>query len=159
MRAEENVPEALSLNPASNSLTTAPSIGLASVRECLDGDGLLLENDLGAGSSCSRQNSGCLSPSRGRAVAILGVVRSGCNIRSRPHRPRLRKKTFERSRGLLVPWQRPLFQARGSSAGCLEKKRAGHPRRQSNSCAWNLRHLIPRRRISTSPHPISSPSR
>src|SRR4029077_956718 len=47
--------------------------------------------------SCSRQNTSCLSPSCGRAVAVLDVVGSGRGIRSHPDRARLRERTFERA--------------------------------------------------------------
>ena len=40
---------------------------------------------------------GCLSPSCGRAVAVLDVVGSGRGIRSHPDRTRLRERTFERA--------------------------------------------------------------
>src|ERR1700739_1971205 len=46
--------------------------------------------------SCGRQNTGCLSPSSGRAVAVLDVVGSGRGIRSYPDRARLRERTLER---------------------------------------------------------------
>jgi AraC-like DNA-binding protein len=39
----------------------------------------------------------CLSPSCGRAVAVLGVVGPGRGIRSYPSRARLRERTFERA--------------------------------------------------------------
>src|SRR5580704_11421718 len=47
--------------------------------------------------SCGRQNTGCLSPPDGRAVAVLDVVGPGRGIRSYPDRARLRERTFERA--------------------------------------------------------------
>src|SRR5579862_4144400 len=44
-----------------------------------------------------RQNTGGLSPSCGRAVAVLDVAGSGRRIRSHPERARLREGTFERA--------------------------------------------------------------
>src|SRR5580692_5627714 len=47
--------------------------------------------------SRGRQNTGCLSPSCGRAVAVLDVVGSGRGIRPYPDRAHLRERTFERA--------------------------------------------------------------
>ena len=47
--------------------------------------------------SCIRQNTGRLPPSCRRAIAVLDIVRPRCNIRSRPDRGHLGKRTFEQS--------------------------------------------------------------